>query len=59
MLQQGKAWLRGRAIQRLLIQSVLEDGFYVFIGVGLNEQSSGTGSFETFGSISFFQAQDA
>jgi hypothetical protein len=59
MLHQGKATLRGReALQRLLVQSVLEDGFDIFVGVGLEGQGSGTSGLQTFGTIPFFQAED-
>jgi hypothetical protein len=55
MYPQREARLRRRrGFQWLLVQSVLEDGFNVLIGVGLEGQSSGTGSLQTFGGIAFF-----
>ena len=43
----------------MLVQSVLEDRFDVLVGVGLEEERSGTGSLQTFGRIALLQAQDA
>jgi len=53
MFNLGKASLGG-TLQRLLVQSVLEDGFDVFVGVGLEGQGSGASVLQTFGSIAFF-----
>jgi hypothetical protein len=60
MLQQREASLRRRrATQRLLVQSVLEDGFDILVGVGLEGQGTGASGLQTFGSVAFFQAEDS
>ena len=41
----------------MLVQSILEDGFYVLVGVGLEGQGSGTGRFQTLWRIPFPQPQ--
>ncbi len=43
----------------LLVESFFQDGFYVFVGVGLNEERSGTGGLQTLGGVEFAQAHDA
>lgn len=59
MLNPRERSLSRRDRKGLLVQSALEDGFDVFIGVGLKDESSGTSSLQTFGRVTFLQAEDS
>ena len=51
--------LRWIAPKGLLVESFFQDGLHVFVGVRLNEESSGTGGLQALGGVEFAQADDA
>jgi hypothetical protein len=53
MFDQRERGLRRSDGKGLPVQSIFEDGLYVFIGIGFHCQSSGAGRFETLGSKTF------
>jgi len=59
VLNQGTAVLGRWDIERLLIQSIIEDRFHVLIGIGLKGQGSGTRLLQAFWRIPFPEPEQA